>query len=82
MVYCINVPLFVYLVGESFETFNMQCKLGVFPDFSTYCTFQKHTVTMKYVLLLSIKPWKTETNKMDGNIPITTDKRDLLTWLK
>ncbi len=28
------------------------------------------------------KPWKTETNKMDQNLPITIDRRDLLTWFK
>ena len=34
------------------------------------------------IIATANEPWKTETNKMDWNLPITTDRPDLLTQLK
>ena len=34
------------------------------------------------IMATANEPWQTEANKMDQNLPITTDKRDLFTQLK
>ncbi len=34
------------------------------------------------IMLTANEPWKTKTNEMDQNLPITTDRRDLLTRLE
>ena len=67
-----------------------------FTSWFPYCPFHKHATSTQandyyevrfsllsiIIMATAYEPRKTETNKRDPNLPITTDQRDLLTRLK